>query len=135
LSTIKKKMSWDTWKFYKNNVAKVTFANAAPTDKQYQDMLDRLLYAIEHRDRIGVIFDGSQIPSVTFSQGMKTVKFLKSNETLIQQKFFASSVIVSSNVVKNVLNFVFKIQPPKSPNLITQSSKEATDFVNSHSQV
>lgn len=125
---------WDSWKFYTNDVCLVTLSNFKPTDKHFEDMLERFEHLIENKERVGIIFDASNLPTVSFRQGLMVVKFLKKHHDTIKKKFFGSAVVVSSSIVKNVIQFVLKIQPPAAPNTITESFEDGMKFVREKSE-
>tara|TARA_B110001452_G_scaffold263316_1_gene264582 strand:- start:889 stop:1275 length:387 start_codon:yes stop_codon:yes gene_type:complete len=120
---------WDTWEFYEKDVVKVTLKNSSPTTQQFEQFLQRILITIRRAERLGIVFDGAQIPSVTMSQVMAVVKFMKEHKNDIRDKFFASAIVIGSLLVDAALRFAFKLQPPSAPNLITRSVQEAMTFV------
>jgi hypothetical protein len=122
----------DPFTMYEGRVARFQLPEApsAPFFKtQFTDGLD---YLIRSREPFSLIIDSSRVNTISPEITNNMVRWLKQNRENLQQSLKSSSVIVTSGVVKGVLDVVFKLYKPVSPIGIVKDDSAAWEFISKH---
>jgi hypothetical protein len=98
-------------------------------DQDFKDIIQAFMKIFEAQRHVSVIIDASQLKMLT-KQNVKDIRhFIKNNRPVFEAYLKCSSLIIRSVIIKNIINALFKIQPPVRPNLIVNSMEEADRFV------
>jgi len=61
--------------------------------------------------------------------GWGIIKWMKKNKPKIRKNLKGTAIVLNSQVVTDILNWVFERQPPVSPNKTTTNIEEAKEFI------
>ena len=76
-----------------------------------------------------LIFDLLEVGNVNLGLVFKQAKYMM-ERTELNKKFLVGSVIlVKSTVVKGIINMIFSIKKPVSPNLVTDSFQSGLEYL------
>lgn len=110
-------------------IVRITINHESGDDKDFKDIIQAFMKIFDFQQRVSVIIDASSLRVLT-KQNMKDIRhFIKHNRSVFEAYLICSSLIIRSVIIKNVINTIFKIQPPARPNLIVNSMDEAEIFV------
>ncbi len=110
-------------------VVRITINREQGDNQDFQDIITAFLRIFELKRLVSVIIDASELRVLT-KQNVKDIRhFIKNNRPVFEEYLKCSSLIVRSVVVKNIINLIFKVQPPVRPNLIVTSMEDANSFV------
>ena len=93
---------------------------------------DALEYLIQSREPFSLIIDSSRVNTISPEITNNMIQWLKQNRGNLQQTLTSSSVIVTSGLVKGVLDVVFKLYKPVAPIGIVKDETSAWDFISKH---
>jgi hypothetical protein len=98
-------------------------------DKDFRDIIAAFMKIFESQRPVSVIIDASALKTLN-KQNVKDIRhFIKHNRPVFEAYLKCSSLVVRSVIVKNIINLIFKVQPPVRPNLIVNTLEEANQFV------
>ena len=63
------------------------------------------------------------------NEGIMILNWLKKNKIELRKYLKGSTIVMESKIITDILNWVFKIQPPVTPNLITRDIEEGKLFL------
>lgn len=110
-------------------IVRITINHESGDDQDFKDIIQAFMKIFDFQQRVSVIIDSSSLRVLT-KQNMKDIRhFIKHNRPVFENYLICSSLIIRSVLIKNVINTIFKIQPPARPNLIVNSMEEAEKFV------
>lgn len=110
-------------------VVRITIHQEHGDDNDFKDIIGAVLKVFTYQRPVALIIDATALKIIT-KQGVKDIRaFMRSNRPTIEAFLRASSIIVRSVLIKNIINTIFKIQPPARPNLIVNSPEEAEAFI------
>ncbi len=110
-------------------IVRITINHEQGDDKDFKDIIQAFIKIFEYRKKVAVIIDATNLKILT-KQNMKDLRnFIKNNRPVFETYLTCSSLILRSVLIRNVINTLFKIQPPARPNLIVNSMEEAERFV------
>lgn len=113
----------------------VVFNEVEPRVETFRsDFLNALEQLLQNARPFTLFVDTSQMKKVPLSVCLDIVRFMKVNRPLCQQYLTASAVIVKNEFIRGLLQYVFTLSPPVSPNAIVKTSDEALQFIESHRQ-
>ena len=113
-------------------IVRITINHESGDDKDFKDIIQAFMKIFDYQQRVAVIIDATSLRVLT-KQNMKDIRhFIKHNRPVFETYLKCSSLIIRSVLIKNVINTIFKIQPPARPNLIVNSMEEAEKFVNTY---
>jgi hypothetical protein len=114
---------------YEGSVARFQLG-AHPTPAHFKThFTDAVENMFEADRKFSLIIDSSQVNAISLEITGTMVKWLKTNRERLGKHLVSSSVIVTSNLVKNVFDMVFRFYSPIAPLKIVQCEREAWDFV------
>lgn len=110
----------------------VVFKDVTPTLESFRvDFLDSLQELLDNQRPFRLHVDTTRLKDVPMNVCVDIVRFMKKNRSLCKEYLEASAVIVSSVLILKLMDFVFTLSPPVSPNRLVRTAEEATDFLNS----
>lgn len=117
-SSIDDPININLFKFY-NDIHKEDF-------KKYEIKMDELY---NKKKNFYLIFDLLEVGNVNLGLVFKQAKYMM-ERTELNKKFLVGSVIlVKSTVVKGIINMIFSIKKPVSPNLVTDSFQSGLEYL------
>lgn len=122
--------AWADIVMYQGRMMHVTFSSSAPTQEQFQqEFLDTLQQVLDASEPFTLIVDSTQLGTVPLSIAFEIVRFMKLNQPKFRAFCQASAIVVSNAFIQNLLDMVFTLSPPVSPNIVVQNVQEAFTFV------
>jgi hypothetical protein len=113
-------------------VVRITINREQGDNQDFKDIIAAFLKIFELQKRVSVIIDASEL-RVLNKENVKDIRhFIKHNRPVFQEFLKCSSLVVRSVMVKNVINLLFKVQPPVRPNLIVNTMEDAVQFVSQY---
>lgn len=110
-------------------VLRITINHESGDEKDFQDVINAFLKIFEMQRYVSVIIDATQLKTMS-KQNIKDIRhFIRNNRPIFEAYLKCSSLIVRSVLIKNIINTIFKIQPPIRPNLIVNTAEEAERFI------
>lgn len=110
-------------------VVRITINHESGDEKDFQDVIRAFLQVFETQRHVSVIIDATQLKAMN-KQNVKDIRhFIRNNRPVFEAYLKCSSLIVRSVIIKNIINAIFKIQPPIRPNLIVNTAEEAERFI------
>lgn len=110
-------------------IVRITINHESGDDQDFKDIIQAFMKIFDYQQRVAVIIDATSLRVLT-KQNMKDIRhFIKHNRPVFETYLKCSSLIIRSVLIKNIINTIFKIQPPARPNLIVNSMEEAEKFV------
>lgn len=110
-------------------VVRITINHEQGDTNDFQDTIKAFLKIFEAKQRVAVIIDASNLKFMS-RESMKDIKnFIRTHRPVFETYLKSSSIIIRSVLIKNIINAIFKIQPPIRPNLIVTSAEEAERFI------
>lgn len=110
-------------------VLRITINHESGDEKDFQDVIRAFLKIFEMQRYVSVIIDANQLKTMS-KQNIKDIRhFIRNNKPIFEAYLKCSSLIVRSVLIKNIINTIFKIQPPIRPNLIVNTAEEAERFI------
>lgn len=108
----------------------VTFSSSAPSQEQFQtEFLDTLQQMLDAGEGFTLIVDSTQLGTVPLSIAFEIVRFMKLNQPKFRAFCKASAIVVSNAFIQSLLDMVFTLSPPVSPNVVVQELQDAFMFV------
>ena len=112
-------------------VLRITINKECGDETDFQDVIRAFFKIFEAQRQVSVIIDATQIKMLN-KQNVKEIRhFTRTNNTLFEAFLKCSCLILKSVLIKNIINTVFKLQPPIRPNLIVNTLEEAERFITS----
>jgi hypothetical protein len=112
-------------------VLRITINKECGDETDFQDVIRAFFKIFEAQRQVSVIIDATQIKMLN-KQNVKEIRhFIRNNKTLFEAYLKCSCLILKSVLIKNIINTVFKLQPPIRPNLIVNTLEEAERFITS----
>jgi len=87
------------------------------------------------REPFGVIFDLRDAITIPTKLAMEQVKYMKEYESDAKHKLIASCIIISKNWMKTLLDGLFMIKKPISPNLVSKTYDDGEDFIKDYAEL
>lgn len=110
-------------------ILRITLNQERGDERDFQDVIRAFLKIFETRRPLSVIIDATQL-KVMSKQNIKDIRhFIRDNRPVFEAYLKCSSLVIRSVLIKNIINTIFKIQPPIRPNLIVNTVEEAEGFV------
>lgn len=110
-------------------VLRITINHECGDVQDFQDVIQAFLKIFEVQRHVSVIIDATQLKVMT-KQNVKDIRhFIRNNRPIFEAYLKCSSLVIKSVIIKNIINTIFKFQPPIRPNLIVNTMEEAERFV------
>lgn len=97
----------------------IRFLLDKPTTECFHELFEVLDSIFERWNQFVLVFDMTNVSHFKpIVHGKKVISYLKSRETEIESRLKFSVLLIKSPTAQSLLNFVFRIRPPKRPNKI-----------------
>jgi hypothetical protein len=96
-----------------------------------QFVLQPLQEVLDSGREFTLFVDTTDMGTIPFSIGVDVVSFMRKNRPKFRDFCRASAIVVNTEFVSGLLQWVFALSPPVSPNLVVQKAKrtEAEEFI------
>ncbi len=122
-----------TFQVYEGLMVHVEFGSRTPTLEEFNSQfLDLLQQMLDHGQPFTMFCDASKLGTVPMSIAFTVVKWMKNNRAKIRGTMKASAIIVGSEFVSGLLDWVFTLSPPVSPNIVVRDPSEGLRFIETH---
>jgi hypothetical protein len=127
---------WVKFQLYEGLLVHVEMDSSSPTQETFRtDMLDMLQKILDNQQPFTLVVDSSKLGTVPMSIPLDIVKFMKLNRCKFRDYCKASAIIVNSTFIKGLLDWVFTLSPPVSPNVVCKDVADAFKFVEARMNV
>ena len=116
--------------YEKKNIVKVIFNSRIKDDNDFDNFLNDWLQLYNLKKDFIFIFDTTNVGYVPIKYSFKMSAFIKNLKRNDYQYLKKSIILVQSNLVKNMLDLIFYIQPPVAPVYLTQNQEDINDILN-----
>ena len=106
---------YDYSKYESESIVKVTLNPIIENDKDFDDFLYKWLELYYNKKPFIFIFDTSNVGFIPLKYSLRMSIFIQNLKKQKIQYLQKSIIFVNSNIVKQMLNFIFMIQPPVAP--------------------
>ena len=114
----------------------VVFNKVQPSVETFRsDFLSALQQLLDNKAPFTLFVDTSEMGTVPLSVCLDIVRFMKKNRDACKLYLRASAIIVKNEFITGLLQYVFTLSPPVSPNRVTKNPTDALDFIHSHMAV
>lgn len=128
--------SWVKIQLYEGLLVHVEMDTTTPTLESFRtDLLDMLQKVLDNGQPFTLVVDATKLGTVPMSIPLDIVKFMKLNRGKFRDFCKASAIIVNSTFIKGLLEWVFTLSPPVSPNVVCRDVAEAFKFVEARMNV
>ncbi len=111
----------------------VVFNKLEPSVASFRtDFLNALQQLLNNEKPFTLFVDTSEMGTVPLSVCLDIVRFMRLNRDKCRAFLKASAVIVKNEFITGLLQYVFTLSPPVSPNVIVQTPSDALSFLQSH---
>ena len=122
-----------TFEVYEGNLINCTFKNTAVTCENFQtEFISQLQQKLDDANPFTLFVDTTNLQTVPMSVCYNVIKFMRDNREKIRLYMLASAIIIESDLIRNLLGYVFSISPPVSKNLLTSDHQEGINFVEAY---
>lgn len=127
---------WVKFQLYEGLLVHIEMDSSSPTQEVFRtDLLDMLQKILDNQQPFTLVVDSSRLGTVPMSIPLDIVKFMKLNRTKFRDYCKASAIIVNSTFIKGLLDWVFTLSPPVSPNAVCKDVADAFKFVEARMSV
>ena len=110
----------------------VTFTNTPITDELFFKYKNDYVYMFIDKNPKKVIFDSTEMEFIPLKYVFYQILFMIEMEDIHREFLKCYSVIITSNIIRKLLEFSYKIKPPVCKNnSISSNVEEALEYVNS----
>lgn len=117
---------------YEGLLVHVELGSKSPTMEDFREFLTGISQLLDNGQPFTLFVDASQLGTVPMATSLETVKFLREERPRIRNLMKASAIFITSNFVINLLNWVFTLQAPASPNIVVNNAVEGMRFIESY---
>jgi hypothetical protein len=108
----------------------VEFNAINPTVETFQAcFLNYLQQRLDEERPVTLLVDTRQMKKVPIAVCLDIVKFMKRNKLKCKNYLTASAIIVGSDFIAGLLQYVFNLSPPVSPNAVVRTAAPAVEFL------
>lgn len=97
-------------------------------DNDFLQFKEIFIRKFNEQKTFAMILDMTNVSGIKLSLVMDMVSLLREFENEIKTYLIASSIIVSQDWIKNIINGLFTIKKPTKPNLVTKNKTEAVEY-------
>lgn len=101
--------------YEKDSIVKIKMNNSIQDDNDFNSFLESWLQLYNLKKDFTFIFDTSNVGFIPIKYSFKMSAFIKNLKRREYQYLQKSIILVNSNIVKRMLDFIFYIQPPVAP--------------------
>jgi hypothetical protein len=106
--------------------------NKEMTEKDFNELLSIFNKCLTRQKPFAFIVDASESTLAPFTCAIKLVSWMKNNKSDIKKYLIASCLITNYTKLIEIIRWVFKQQPPSSPNIITKNIEEGREYIFKH---
>lgn len=108
----------------------VVFNSFNPTVETFRTcFLDYLQQRLDEERPVTLLVDTRQMKKVPIAICLDIVKFMKKNKPKCKSYLTASAILVGSDFIAGLLQYVFNLSPPVSPNVVVRTAPQAVEFL------
>lgn len=96
------------------------------------DVLTPLQEVLDASSPFLLLVESTALATVPWSVGFDVVKFMRLNQSKFRDFCRGSAIVVGNSFIRGLLEWVFTLSPPVSPNLVTADAAEGLAFLQSH---
>lgn len=106
-----------------------TIGAQVPTMDDAAELFANLRSLMERQQKFRMIFDSTEATTVPMAIARRVSTWMTDNEPLIRDWWMGTGIVITSPVIRGLLNVIFTIKRPISPYKITSTLPEAIAFV------
>lgn len=126
---------WAQFDVYEGNLIHIHFTGVAPTQEQFtSDVLTPLQEVLDASSPFRLLVESTALSTVPWSVGFDVVKFMRFNQSKFRDFCKGSAIVVGNSFIRGLLEWVFTLSPPVSPNMVTGSAAEGLEFLEAHKE-
>jgi hypothetical protein len=125
-------MPFATFVLREGNIVDVQLQTTAGDDLLAADLdefLNGLASILSQQQTFALLINCTGISTAPMRFAMRVVEFMKKHRAEFQRLTRATAIVVESQMVRNVLSFIFAIQPPASPHKLVATHAEALAYL------
>ena len=115
---------YDYTRYESHSIVTVTLNSQVENDKDFDDFLLQWLNLYNKKRMFTLIFDTSNVGFIPLIYSLRMSVFIGNLKKQKHQFLDKSIILVNSNIVKHMLDFIFMIQAPVAPVYITNNIDE-----------
>ena len=124
-----------SFNIHDDSVVHVKFASFSPSDNQFRRFLIDLKSVLDQHHEFTLFVDTTDLPPTRLAYALQVAKFMEENRPLFKEYCKASVLVINSDVVRTLLQTVFKIQKPVSPNKIVNNVCDGMEFLKQYKPI
>ncbi len=121
---------YDYSRYESDTIVKVTLSSPIKNDMDFDIFLFKWLELYNNKRQFIFIFDTTNVGYIPLKYSFRMSIFIKDLKKQECQYLQKSIILVNSNMVKYMLDFIFMIQPPVAPVYITNDDKDINNIIN-----
>lgn len=121
---------YDYSRYESDTIVKVTLSSPIKNDMDFDIFLFKWLELYNNKRPFIFIFDTTNVGYIPLKYSLRMSIFIKELKKQECQYLQKSIILVNSNMVKYMLDFIFMIQPPVAPVYITNDDKDIINIIN-----
>ena len=121
---------YDYSRYESDTIVKVTLSSPIKNDMDFDIFLFKWLELYNNKRQFIFIFDTTNVGYIPLKYSLRMSIFIKDLKKQECQYLQKSIILVNSNMVKYMLDFIFMIQPPVAPVYFTNDDKEVNSIIN-----
>lgn len=121
---------YDYSRYMSETIVKVTLSSPIKNDMDFDIFLFKWLELYNNKRQFIFIFDTTNVGYIPLKYSLRMSIFIKDLKKQECQYLQKSIILVNSNMVKYMLDFIFMIQPPVAPVYITNEDKDIINIIN-----
>jgi len=115
---------YDYTRYESHSIVTVTLNSQVENDKDFDDFLLQWLNLYIKKRMFTLIFDTSNVGYIPLIYSLRMSAFIGNLKKQKHQFLDKSIILINSNIVKHMLDFIFMIQAPVAPVYITNNIDE-----------
>lgn len=121
---------YDYSRYESDTIVTVTLSSPIKNDMDFDIFLFKWLELYNNKRPFIFIFDTTNVGYIPLKYSLRMSIFIKDLKKQECQYLQKSIILVNSNMVKYMLDFIFMIQPPVAPVYITNDDKDIINIIN-----
>jgi len=114
---------------YDGLMVHVELGAKTPNIEEFREFIAGISQLLDNAQPFTFFVDASKLKSVPLSTSLETVAFLRKERVRIKLYMKASAIFIKSEFITNLLNWVFTLQPPVSPNKVVNEPQDGIVFI------
>ena len=125
--------NYDYTNYNSQSIVHVTLSPNIKNDQDFDTFLYQWIELYHIKKNFIFIFDTCNVGFIPLKYSLKMTIFIKKLKKEKIQYLQKSIILVNSQIVKHMLDFIFMLQPPVAPVYITNIKSEISSIINGHS--